>query len=554
MKREIAGFLLMVIGFGTWHTTLCRAETMGTAFTYQGRFMDGGSPADDEYDFEFKLYDDLTSGTQQGSAVYQGDVEVSDGYFTVTLDFGSSVFDGDARWLEIGVRPGESTGAYTTLTPRHELTPASYAMYSARTEGIDVNDANVGIGTSDPQAKLHIDSSVSGASGGELLRLSRESAGIGLRLLNFNGNDISFSLQYDPWSTTEWFDLMAFSTLGRIGIGTTTPAATLHVDGTFSIDTDTGSQKFYITRFGDPTDNQNLEVWVEDHNVILRSEQDEDVGGGGMIFETDDDGTSGSGGFRFRTKSGTEFVRIDEGKVGIGTTDPIGTLDVNGPAPGLPPNILTNGDIVIGAGAGLFFDRNHWYPTGNYIVPVGGSNTQGFFTAGTERMRITADGDIGIGTASPTEKLEVDGDIRCDYLWQNSDEQLKTDVQPLGHVLEKLDQIRGVSFQWNEKAQAMGAKGNTRHIGVLAQEIEQVFPELVTTPEPVTLDELLAHYPEAMLTPEVRQRLARDAERSRYKAVSYSNLTAVLLEAVKELRAENQSLQQRIEALEDKAQ
>jgi hypothetical protein len=104
------------------------AETLGTAFTYQGRLTDGGSPANGEYDFRFMLYDAASSGAQVGSAVMREDVTVTDGLFTVQLDFGSGAFTGEARYLEIGVRPGDSTGAYTDLSPRQPLTPAPYAL------------------------------------------------------------------------------------------------------------------------------------------------------------------------------------------------------------------------------------------------------------------------------------------------------------------------------------------------------------------------------------------------------------------------------------------
>jgi hypothetical protein len=100
---------------------------VGTAFTYQGMLTDGGSPADGEYDFQFTLHDDPTAGTPVGSPVAIEDHLVTDGLFTVHLDFGQ-VFGGAARFLEIGVRPGNSGGAYTTLTPRQELTPAPYAL------------------------------------------------------------------------------------------------------------------------------------------------------------------------------------------------------------------------------------------------------------------------------------------------------------------------------------------------------------------------------------------------------------------------------------------
>ncbi len=101
---------------------------VGTAFTYQGRLTDGGNPANGTYDFQFKLFDAASGGTQVGSTVTVDDVTVTDGLFTVQLDFDSGAFDGNARWLEIGVRPGSSTGSYTTLSPRQALTPAPYAL------------------------------------------------------------------------------------------------------------------------------------------------------------------------------------------------------------------------------------------------------------------------------------------------------------------------------------------------------------------------------------------------------------------------------------------
>jgi len=102
---------------------------LGTAFIYQGRLNDGGSPANGTYDFEFKLYDAATDGTLIGT-VPVDDRNVVDGLFEVELDFGSGAFNGDARWLEIGVRPGSSTGAHTALTPRQALTAAPYALYA----------------------------------------------------------------------------------------------------------------------------------------------------------------------------------------------------------------------------------------------------------------------------------------------------------------------------------------------------------------------------------------------------------------------------------------
>ena len=101
---------------------------VGTGFTYQGRLTDGGSPASGDYDLQFALYDDATGGAQAGGTIVKEDVAVSDGLFAVLLDFGDGVFTGGGRWLDIAVRAGASTGAFTALSPRQELTPAPYAL------------------------------------------------------------------------------------------------------------------------------------------------------------------------------------------------------------------------------------------------------------------------------------------------------------------------------------------------------------------------------------------------------------------------------------------
>jgi trimeric autotransporter adhesin len=105
------------------------AQPLGTAFTYQGRLVDAGSPAAGTYDLQFILMDAASGGSQVGAILTRDDVVVANGLFTVTLDFGT-VFAGSRRWLEVGVRPGSSTGAYTVVSPRQELTPSPNAAFS----------------------------------------------------------------------------------------------------------------------------------------------------------------------------------------------------------------------------------------------------------------------------------------------------------------------------------------------------------------------------------------------------------------------------------------
>ncbi|MFZ5808604.1 MAG: hypothetical protein ACOY16_04900 [Chloroflexota bacterium] len=101
--------------------------TLGTAFTYQGQLKKNGSPVNDNCDFQFSLWDAVTGGTQIGSPQTKTGVSVSNGLFTVQLDFGAGAFQGDARWMEVAVKCA-GDASYTTLTPRQPLTPAPYAL------------------------------------------------------------------------------------------------------------------------------------------------------------------------------------------------------------------------------------------------------------------------------------------------------------------------------------------------------------------------------------------------------------------------------------------
>lgn len=113
------------------------ASALGADFTYQGQLKDTGNLANGLYDFQFKLYDSALNGNLVGSpdTVAVNDQQVTNGLFTVTLNFGASAFNGDARWLEVGVRPGASVAAYTALAPRQTIAAVPYALH-ALTAGV----------------------------------------------------------------------------------------------------------------------------------------------------------------------------------------------------------------------------------------------------------------------------------------------------------------------------------------------------------------------------------------------------------------------------------
>ena len=101
---KLSTILVVAVIFGCYG--LCKAEPVGTVFTYEGWLTDANGPADGLYDFLFTLYDDPDPnlGTQIGYINEANDVYVIEGRYAVDLDlcFGDpNVFNGEARWLEI---------------------------------------------------------------------------------------------------------------------------------------------------------------------------------------------------------------------------------------------------------------------------------------------------------------------------------------------------------------------------------------------------------------------------------------------------------------------
>ncbi len=123
-------------------------------------------------------------------------------------------------------------------------------------------------------------------------------------------------------------------------------------------------------------------------------------------------------------------------------------------------------------------------------------------------------GKVGIGTTAPSEMLEVNGTIKCVALIQTSDSRLKKGIVPLQNSLQKITQITGYHYYWmNENA------GNRLQTGVLAQEVQKLFPELVTENKDGTL------------------------------AVNYSGLIPVMIESIKKQQKQIDELKKIVEKL-----
>ena len=184
--------------------------------------------------------------------------------------------------------------------------------------------------------------------------------------------------------------------------------------------------------------------------------------------------------------SGTLFVDATNNKVGIGTSSPLSKLEIDGGQIKVVTNNL-NANIGFGAANG----------TTGYTMGLGiTANTQQYViydnSGGAARMLINSIGDVGIGTTIPSEKLDVDGNARFRSIGSGasagalhytstgvlttntSDVRLKTNLQPLENTLQKLLDINTYTFNWINETDRVD-------LGMVAQEVEEIFPRLVFT-------------------------------------------------------------------------
>jgi hypothetical protein len=267
------------------------APAQGTAFTYQGRLNAGGTPVSGDYDLTFAVYDADTAGNLVAGPITNSPVAVSNGLFTVMLDFGAGVFTGGPRWLEIAVAE-TGNGSFETLSPLQPLSPSPYAIFAANSANVasgavvksvnaltdDVtlaaganvtitpsgntliidsatgggssiwsllnsnayfNLGNVGIGIAAPGERLTIAGVTAFNSGLKLT--GNAGAGTGLALENTSSGGHKFDLlaggagtgigvgAFGIFDETAGNYRLSISSGGNVGIGTTTPATKLTV-------------------------------------------------------------------------------------------------------------------------------------------------------------------------------------------------------------------------------------------------------------------------------------------------------------------------------------
>lgn len=122
--------LLLLLVLVSLMVATMTASAQGTAFAYQGRLENNGTPANGNYDLTFALYTTNAGGVSVAGPVTDSNTPVTNGLFSVTIDFGSGVFAGNNYWLDISVSPAGSN-TFTDLTPRQPILPTPYAMMAS---------------------------------------------------------------------------------------------------------------------------------------------------------------------------------------------------------------------------------------------------------------------------------------------------------------------------------------------------------------------------------------------------------------------------------------
>jgi hypothetical protein len=132
-NRPITRWLALA-ALATFSLQPLNAFAQVAAFTYQGQLNANGGTANGLYDLRFQVWGALTNGNLIAGPLTNSATGVTNGLFTVTLDFGPGVFTGPGRWLELDVRTN-GTGAFTTLLPLQPVLPVPYALYAMTPAG-----------------------------------------------------------------------------------------------------------------------------------------------------------------------------------------------------------------------------------------------------------------------------------------------------------------------------------------------------------------------------------------------------------------------------------
>ncbi len=397
--------------------------------------------------------------------------------------------------------------AVSPLSVNGGISAGTYSGTAAPANGLIVS-GNVGIGTSAPGTNLDVNGTIlgramvnAGSSGqnGAFNVFSNTGALAGTLGGTTNGVQLSSTSagKYLAFSTndTALTERMRIDSTGKVGIGTTAPGYKLDVNGAINA----------------------TQLLVNGVDV-----------------------SSGSSPW---TVSGSDVYRSG-GKVGIGTTAPLSQLEVANytVAPSSQYQLMVSNYTGDGGSAGIAFKQTDnaggaTHRARTLISAVGGgafgnadylsfalgsaaNNTSDADPVTDSKLAIRVSGNVGIGTISPTERLHVAGNVIADSYLYTSDRRLKKDITPIQSALDKVLSLNGVAYRWINPT---SKEADRDQIGLIAQDVELVFPEAVT--------------------------VSADG----YKRVNYPMLVAPVVEAIKSLHESNVKQVRSIASLEERA-
>jgi hypothetical protein len=389
------------------------------------------------------------------------------------------------------------------------------------------NQGNIGIGTENPRARLEVSGdvrfdgplsiqgalTVSGVTtiGGDVTISGRLTAasltGDGAKLRNVtptNGSVTNEKLAHDAASLSKVTGGLMGTSNGKLGIGTENPISKLHIRSAAS---DVLPPRLEASAAASFAAGWDFYHGATPKGYVGVPGSTTGIAPGEMLL-------FGSAGTKLSLwAGGNRSLTVDtNGNLGIGTINPTHRFHVLAPdAVGLFESTGTQAYLRLTTREGL---------DNRVEITNRPGGRLSLWTPAGDVFNITKAGLVGIGTIAPIFKLDVAGVAHASSFPTSSDARFKTNVAQVNGVLEKLRDVRAVFFEWNEDYTSLGRSTGKREIGVVAQEIEAVFPELVT-----------------------------EWGDKKYKALDYGRLAAVLLEAVKELAERNETLTQQVRDL-----
>ncbi|MBL4657916.1 MAG: tail fiber domain-containing protein [Flavobacteriales bacterium] len=405
---------------------------------------------------------------------------------------------------------------------------------SSRTRKMIITNAgNVGIGTISPEGELHIEASDTDTR----LVLKNTDVGGETYYLQAMGDDIAGRVgNFEIWKVSGQ-NMLTIQPGGNVGIGTISPGAKLEVAGQIKITGGTpGTGKVLtsdaagLATWNTPTNGDitgviagtgltgggttgSVTVNAVGDNGLTTNANDIDFGGTLNQATTITQGANkmtfnlnGTGDFDVQDNGVSALFVRDDGNVGIGTIAPSTKLQVAGE---ISTTLISNQlNYRVGNDAAIW-DVNMGNTLGIYGIQ---DPTVGSMKLGSGGPIISGfSGNVGIGTTTPTQRLTVFNGITTGTYttagWvHSSDARLKTNVKPILNALDKVSAINGVYFNW------LKIPDSNKQIGFIAQEVQKILPEVVV----------------------------KDTD-GKY-GIAYGNLTAVLVNAIKELKAENDAM------------